>query len=281
MTYYSAKHSRKIVNLPTERSHRFSEFLERKKISQKRLAIKIVLCLLSLVLIYFFIYSPSFRYINLEISGNTNIPSSELEAKSWQYLGGFKWLIIPKNNTLFFNKNKLASNLNSNYSLESLEINSVNRQTLNLKLKEKVGQLIWVSQNKNYLLDLSGNITSEIQLASDSKLPLIYDQTNSSVNIRDQVVPLKIISLIQSIATNDLPYFGLKQLHLEHFKIDGPGASFIKVKTKEGPELHLGTNLVLEQQLNKLKASLESNKITELGNISYINLRVEDQVIYK
>ena len=96
------------------------------------------------------------------------------------------------------------------------------------------------------------------------------------------MINLDIIDLIIELFYNFESY-QVPLVEIESFKIPGPKANYLKVITKQGFEIHLNSILSLNNQLHKLKRSIEDRKIDvdRLNQIEYINLRIENQVIYK
>jgi len=143
------------------------------------------------------------------------------------------------------------------------------------------GRALWVTQGKNFLIDSNGIVIREVPNVDDSlkSAPIIHDLSNVNANTRDRVINEDLVNMTLDIKQNIASY-NVPAISIDHFAVDGRDASYIKLITPQNLEIHLTPKLTNEQQFLKLSSSLEANKI-DLSKIQYINLRVEDQVIYK
>lgn len=248
----------------------------------KKFVLRGLAILLFLYLIYFFFFSQYFALneININVQNN-EFNTTELLLNINKSLDNKLLLVFSRRNYFFFSNDYLQGELNKKYLIEELTIEKKPFHTLNINLKEKVANLVYLTGDQAYLIDLNGKILSLINdkiIIDEKKLIKIKDESNTEKKINDNILSPGLVGFIVNLNNNFSSY--IKSLNIASFAITSPEATFIKVITIEGPEIHLTDRQGLEDQLNKLKASLESEMIN-LKNVQYINLRIKDQVIYK
>ncbi len=263
------------------KSKRASEYLHEQAASLRHRVFLYLGLIAVIYLAYFLFYSDNFKIKHINISGSVNIPQEELEEIVKNSLAKNSWLIFPQDNYFLLSKKRLQKEFKKNYSLDELLIEKKSPQTLTISLTERTGQFIWVTNERIFLFDLKGVIFEEIpgRELVNTGMPIVYDNSNSEIAINDKVLTLDLINLISDVYQH-LESYNLPLIEIQSFKADSPKANFIKIATKQGFEIHLDTILSLSKQFFKLKRSLEEGKI-DLNKIEYINLRIENQVIYK
>jgi len=280
---------RKIINLKKWQSlsdkssksfRRINQFESEKRI--KKIVKRGLLILLIIYLGYLFFFSRYFAITNINIAvENSDFNITEFNNYLKEILNKKLLLIIPRNNYFLFSKKYIENELKKNYIVEELSLEKKFPKTLNIYFKERIANLLYQTNEKIYLIDLNGNINSQVGeriILNEKRIPKITDESNSDVILNQNVITPSLISLIIDLYQKFNDY--LPNLTIKSFKITSPNPTFVKVVTVQGPEIHLNDRLSLEEQLTKLKRSLESEMI-DLTKIQYINLRIKDQVIYK
>jgi hypothetical protein len=92
--------------------------------------------------LYFFLFSKSFKILTIHISGNQNIPLSELRTITNNYLNEKKWIILKNNNILIFPETGLAERIREKYIIEDIQISRNIPFELNIKIKEKLARVV-------------------------------------------------------------------------------------------------------------------------------------------
>lgn len=263
------------------RSLRISQYEQKQTKNKKVRSIYLIIFLVGGYLLYLTLFSPIFRLQYVNISGNESIPENELKELIFNQFKKRRGLILPNDNYFVFSEKKLRQQLEEIYNLKKLTIDRNNKNSLNINIEELPGRMLWITQGKTYLIDSNGIIIREILNMDDSlKLtPQINDLSNLNVNIRDHVINEDLVKLALEVKQK-LGEYNVPSISIERFAVDGRDATYVKLITPQKLEIHLSPKLPPEQQFLKLRRSLEENKI-DLTKIQYINLRVEDQVIYK
>lgn len=280
---------RKIINYqtwhdPANKRHRSfrSNSQETSDKLVKRVVLRGISLLLVIYLIYLLFFSHYFSLSNIQITVKTpDFNTNELNDYLKTALNKKFLFIFPRDNYFLFSKNYLEKQLNEKYIIEDLIINKIFPKTLTVSLREKVTNLLYQTADKIYLIDLNGRILAEVGeriIINEKGLIKIVDESNTTVAINQNILMPNLITLITNLNQKFNEYF--PNLSIAFYKITDPQSTFIKLVTTTGLEIHLNDRLGLEEQLTKLKRSLESGMV-DLTKIQYINLRIKDQVIYK
>ena len=230
---------------------------------------------------YLFFYSKYFRILYLNISRNSEVATEEVENFVWQALEQSRLGLFPGDNYFFVKTKRIQDKFDEQGLLVELEIKKKFPHTLNINLTDKLGQMIWISNEQFYILNLEGIIEKQLPIKDlvNVEVPVIYDSSNVLFDINQQLVNKQLVDLIlesyQTFTSYELPV-----IDLDYFKVDSPDSNYIKIVTKQGFEIHVNYLTSFGSQINKLKQSLLVGKI-DLNKVNYINLRVENQVIYK
>src|SRR3989344_685452 len=227
----------------------------------------------SISLSYIIFFSPAFEIKNIEILGNT-IDKDKLSS------------LLSSKNLLLLNIDALK---NSFLNTESRKITSIKKKfpnTLSIELKEVKPEVVWVTQNKGYLMDAEGKIYSEITGEDVEKnninnynilrhkyiyntVPIIYDKNNSLVNINKYILNEKNIRFIKEIYSNiniDIDYY---ELSLNDYSLEA--------LTSKGWKIILSLEDSAQDQLDRLSVILK-NEDTVGKIVDYIDLRYGDKV---
>jgi len=142
--YYKPK--RKLYNLPTaQRPMRQRQSPEPVKINTsiiKNIIGTIFFICAGIWFGYFFIFSPNFSIKNINITGNENIPITEIQEIINEQLDKKAIYAIGQRNILFFSKNDLISAIGERYIVENIKINKKLPFTLSVHLEEKLARVV-------------------------------------------------------------------------------------------------------------------------------------------
>lgn len=265
----------------TSRSFRGSDYYPSDK-KIKKIVFKGLFVILIIYLFYLLFFSHYLAINNIKITvKDPDFNTEELNNYLKEILNKKILLILPHDNYLFLTRNYLENELKNKYVIEELLIEKKFPNTLNINLKEKITNLLYQTNESIYLIDNQGKILSivgERIIINEKQLIKIIDESNTQININQNILTPSLINLIINLKEKFNDY--LKNLSILEFRIISPDARFVKIITSSDIEIHLNDRLSVEEQLEKLKKSLESEMI-DLSKIQYINLRVKGQVIYK
>ncbi len=234
--------------------------------------------------VWLFFYSPYFKIEKIEILGLEQIDKNEIKAIVDSQLFNRRFLIFRQSNIFIFDEKSLSKNINAKYFLNNLAINKDLPSTLIIQIKEKTSKLIWVTNNKNYYLDLSGTVIGEVAalptaetegVSSAKNLPIIYDESNKEVNIGEKVLEESRVLAVIELTERILQFTGVE---IDFYKLIN--GIELRAITKEGWYILFADDNI-ENQLKKLDLILKEKIKEKRKNLEYIDLRFEDRVYYK
>ncbi len=224
-------------------------------------------------LVYFIFLSGIFQVKNIILINNRSIILEEVE-RTLNPIYKKKLLNLEFNNILFFKSREAKNLLLENYPrLSSVEIKRKFPDTLEIKVQEREGIIVWDIGDKKYLIDEEGIAFSEC--LGESNLPNITDSKKLPVDLNSQVVNSDFVNFILQLSEK------LPKEDIFIGSIVVPESIYdIEIETKKGFKIFFDIRRSIDSQINKLRTLLE--KIgDEVNYIQYIDLRIENKVFYK
>lgn len=131
--------------------------------------------------IYFFFFSNFFYIRDIKILGTETIDKQEfLNIVNYQ-LEQKHYKIVPNRHILFFSKQDLEQRLYQEYLFSNLEIVKKLPDILEIRLKERQGSLVWVTNSNFYLMDYQGIIIKTLSRPKRKLLLPIFNITNQPI----------------------------------------------------------------------------------------------------
>jgi cell division septal protein FtsQ len=273
---------RKNYRNPFFKKSGFRNLKDRREKKTKMWRRKIVLFFLLAVAIgwvWFLFYSPYFKIEKVEISGLERIEKNEIKNIVDSQISNRRFLIFKQNNLFLFDKDFLFKSINAKYVLDGLIIEKKLPNALLIQIKEKNSKIIWVTNDKNYNLDLSGVIIGETAILPDPEteksLPVIYDDNNKEVAIGEKVLGEEQVSAVIEL-TEKISQF--TNVEIDSYKLINEKE--LRAIAKEGWYI-LFADSNIENQLKKLDLVLKEKIKDQRKSLEYVDLRFEDRVYYK
>jgi len=263
-------------------------FQKKKKRNYKAWLISLIVMAIVIVGVRFVTNSSKFIVTSVEVHGNKTIPESEIINLASQQLEKHRFLFLPQVNIFFFNTDKLEKEINKLYILANVNITKKYFNTIQIEIEETITSLVWLNDTNAYYLDLKGIVVSEVRSTNSNEenivrsqvmqqgLPIIYDQNNNEVKIDQKILSIETIQNILEI--NEL--LGQNNIDIDFYQIDAEDDTNIIVTTLSGYLIYFSTDLEIINQINNLTALLDE-KIENIGEIEYIDLRYGKKVFYK
>lgn len=242
--------SGKVFNPPQEKTkRRFPKFLK----------IFFLILILAGILGYIFFYS-SFFQIKKVVADNPALTEEFLN----QYRG---------QNIILLSTKKVQQEVTQKLPyIENIKVIRGLPDTLRIETKTYQPELIWQTQNHQYSVDSGGLVIGETNGLSD--LPIIRDNKNLPVQIKQPVVSQNFIEFIKKIQTRFIDKVGFKITYFEVnetiFQVDA--------LTDQGWLVKFDTTRSIDDQLDVLTKLLAERK-DEIHE--YVDVRVEGRVYYK
>jgi len=274
-------HSKRPASWLRPKSKRPGQYLLEEAVRLRKKVGYLLFAALLIVLVYFFFYSSYFRFENYDLKTTNDLVSEEVRKVVNDILNDHLLFILPQNNYFLLSKGSFEKKFQQHFSLKEIKINKKFPGKLELEVLEKSEQAIWVTNERFFIIDLKGQVIREISsdISANTFAPRIYDLSNDKIEPGEKINNDRLLDLIYNL-NSQFSSYELPAIELDYFKVDSPNVNYVKLVTKQGFEIHLNTILPLAKQIYKLKQSLLAGKI-DLKEIIYINLRINDQVIYK
>jgi len=240
---------------------------EKKYYLSRRFVLIVVLCIISVLLIWFLFFSSYFKIKKIIISGSLN---PEVEAEINRFQG---------KNILLFRTAKVEKNLaQKQTSIASLEIYKGIPDILKVKVNVRIPKIAWQSGDKTYLIDKKGVVFELGQGTAVTErgepIPTIVDTKEVSLELGRQIVTEYFVKFILDLTKDFSAKIGA---NIQAIKI-GETTFQIEVETDQGWRVYLDTTRDLNNQLTALRKILDQyrDQIHE-----YVDLRVEGRAYYK
>ncbi|MFW0862346.1 MAG: cell division protein FtsQ/DivIB [Candidatus Komeilibacteria bacterium] len=251
--------------------------LLRKKVSMY------LIYIFTFLIIYTLFFSFVFKIEYIKVVGNDSINTQEIEDIIWQAADKNIFLIFSRNNYWLLSTDYLLESVEKQFAFEDITITKKFPDTISLHVIERMGRLVWKTGPDYYVVDARGVITrrlTEMRLVTSGDIPVIVNKAENEVLIGDTILSESMIANILDAYAYYNEYIDRDGLRFDRFEIDSDEAGFYKIITRDGLEIHMNDESTAITQLSKLKRVVDSQNIN-FNNLSYINLRVENQVIYK
>ncbi len=216
------------------------------------------------ILIYFTFISNIFSLKEIQISGNSNIETQSIEN------------LIPKGqNLLLINSQQIQTKIIEQIpEIRSVKIYKGIPSAVKIIIEENSPNLVWLTQNKSYLINDKGVAYREIADYNMLTIPTIVDHKNVPILINQKVVSDNFVSFLQKINDNitEKTNLEVKDYYIEETTVD------LYLVAKDNIIVKFDTLRDSEQQLENLKIVLMEKK-DEIKE--YVDLRINGWVYYK
>lgn len=243
--------------------------------------------------------SGKFDIQNIGVYGTESIPPEDIQFITESFLNERRFLLLNNKKQFLFNPTMLQETLSNTYAFESLDI-SLENQTLLIHVKEKLSQLIWVSGEEEYLVDLEGRIirplfeeelqqlkeVGPVEEESEEKpeknqllkqLPKFIDINNAPIQTGQLVLsPEEVEGTFRF--TNHLSAQGIETMN--QIRIDRLAGRWMSLQTELGFDILFDPAQDTDLQAANLETLLRDT-INEPSSLTYIDLRFGDHVYFK
>jgi cell division septal protein FtsQ len=246
---------------------------------KKRLGIFIGILILAGV-VYFVIYASCFEIKKIAVSGSEDIDvTNKIQIITKNELVGYRNLVIPKNNILFFDKNSLEKKLRENLVLEKLVIKKQLFNTLKIEAEEKLPAVLWDNNGEYFYIDKQGVAIGAVKWEEVKyDLPMVSRGTTTSVVINTKLLDEQNVSFIREAIEKMRARFSDWQIRVAVAQdITNREIYFY---TTEGWYVILNTEKDIDKQLDNLEELLKQ-KLLDRKGLEYIDLRLEEKIFYK
>jgi cell division septal protein FtsQ len=249
---------------------------------------------------WFVAFSPAFRITDIQVRGTDRIPSWEVQDAVAELLKERRWLLLPKTSVLVISEENIVDTLNERFVLESLDVTKRPPHTLLIELRERVSAvLLQLPDGSQGLIDLGGAVTrlykaeeaidvipklgpslDEQQGRSRAQYPVLYDDKNEKLELRDQAVRAETVQTVIELPKLFDARFG-RAPYITETHIDGMTSQTLRVVTSEGWAIYLDASGNVSEQLGNAQTILKNKVGGDRPNLDYIDVRFGDKIFFK
>lgn len=266
--------------------------IREKKIKRKKKIFLRIFILFIFLLVSFLVCLnlPFMKFDSFVLTDNKVLTEDEVSSFMKENLSGRLYLVLPKNNMVFFDRNKLEQDLKDRFSrIQNLKFYR-NGHTLVIKVKEYEGSYLWCGvefskESDCYLLDSSGHIFDKSPYFSGSAYVRFYGPSGSSM---ENVIGQEFVNendFNQYIEMMDsLSYLGFE---VSRFVVLSEKQIDIHVDTGTNEaHIYMYHDEKFAKRINDLALSLTKEPLlaeanNKFVNLEYLDIRFDDKIYYK
>jgi len=132
------------------------------QVFSKRTAIGGLLALTIAIAAWYLIWSPAFRIKDIAVSGASPAVEQPLRDLLGRYLTGRQFLVLPRDNVFFFNKDAAQREIGRSFFLDELKLELKMPGKLTVRLKERSLKAVLLTAGRFLALDQSGMVLREL-----------------------------------------------------------------------------------------------------------------------
>lgn len=235
----------------------------------------------------FLFYIPSLRISNISISGLNSDDEVELRAEVISAISARKYLIIPEDHLIFFNKERVKSLLAKKFRVKDYELETDFPSSLKILVTERTTWAVWCPANlvtkppsgglvTCLLVDKDGIAFSESLGFSGTAILKIIDAREEDF-LGKNILPEESFKKISYIIEN-VPIKAGEEIGTINIK--SSGKTYL-LYVKSGWYMLIDDETDAERALENLSLALDSEIKEKRKNLEYIDLRFSDKVFYR
>ena len=235
---------------------------------------------------------------NIKISGNRVVDTADIERVAEDNISAYYMWLFPKTNFLIFPKEKIISDLSSNFKrLKSVLIDVDEVKTMNIVVTEYEGKYLWCgnepvivevdTDQKCYFTDSDGYIFDEAPYFSGDSYFRFYGKTDEVKEIptgsyfrKNDFI--KISSFVENLKKINLKPAGL------YIQDNGDIDVYLSsdITPPGGPKIMVNIDSDFEKVIENLQSAITTDPLmsdfkNKYSSLNYIDLRFGNKVYYK
>jgi len=257
---------------------------KRRRAMKRQILFAILLAILILGILALIIYGlhrPEVRIQKVDTTELTFIKNDQvLNIAKENMSGSYLWFVMPRDNFIFYPKNKIKSDLLNTFpSIQSIDISRVDIHSLLISIKEKTPQYLWCEDSLSdksecFYTDHNGFVFSPVSLL-DSKAYVylfgreIESKENTGYLFADSQLFNKIIK-VKDILNNTSPVVSIAHM-------DNQDISF---KLKNGIDVYVDMSKDVDETINRLNVFF-AGEHKPINQLEYIDARFGPKLFFK
>lgn len=254
-------------------------------------------------LLYLFGFASFWNLREVQVSGLQFMSGEDIVKAAEKEMAGHRYLIFSERNRLFFNPDHLKKVLGEEFSFAELKV-VVERGAVVIEVKERVSQVLWMTNDIAYFVDVYGTIIRALpnedavllvwhgsnqprfngqivegpypRLAYLSSLPLIAVEDDAEAVPGDDVLTLGAMAGIIAMDGR------LKErgLIVQQFAVEHKDSVWAKALVTEGFDILFDAAGDIESQVGYLTTVLDKS-VPDRALLDYVDVRFGDHVYFK
>jgi len=235
--------------------------------------------------VYFFLFTDYYYIREIRMLGLNTVSKEDVHKVIDQYINEKYFSTIPQKQIFLFPDKKLEEDLYQKFVFANIKILKKMPDILEIRLSERIGTIIWISEKKYYLIDDQGIVIKTLtKPKSNLELPIFNIEPNLSqkpgdpeLEINPEETELNEQSEIE-VSEEELDQ-DVKEIIERINKENLTKYPFFSDISNKG--VNLGVNVIEESQIAQIKQVIDSLKQTNFI-IDQIKLNlVSNQIIFK
>lgn len=234
--------------------------------------------------VYILFFSTSLQISSIEIIGSKNIEKQLILDKVSAELSGEYLGYIKKNNLLLVKNRKIEKEILAQFKdLRNVEISRKFPNSLNVKVVERISELILCGNDSCFIIDENGQAYNRVDFSNRGnrgELLVVTDESKREIKEGEIILNQDYIKYAQGIEKN---IFEILNLEVENnFRTPSLISKDMRIRVKEGWGIFFSQNISLEKETEMLKLALEKKiEPKQRLNLEYIDLRIDNKIYYK
>ncbi len=233
-----------------------------------------------LFLIWLILASPWLRIKQVEVSGLTRLPETEVQNIVWEQTQARHWLVFRETNVFLFQKQEAEMRISAAYNFASVEVAKKLFGSIAVKIGERPYDFIFQQGSDYRYASSDGHVINEAAVSEEDKgRYLLLENKNPQIaNMIGDKGRLEISpELLDFIMELGEMISAKPEIKPERFIIDQE-ANTVKVKLLEGPTVLFNSKASPASQLDYLLAIKQERLGDNFSRINYIDLRYGEKI---
>ncbi|GBE16804.1 cell division protein FtsQ [bacterium BMS3Abin15] len=237
------------------------------------------------VVIYILIFSLFLRVNYLNLEGVEELEYEKVYNKLESLLDGKYLWIFPKDNFLLVLSGKIKKELAGEFKkIRQVEVEKNFPDTINVKIEERESLILWCSKGPCYIIDEQGYAYAwadfESREIKENNLVRLVDMSAKPIDIGEKILDEDYVKFVTEIREKLKRELNIKIS--DEYSTTTKLSEVIKINTNDGWDIHLSSQIPLDQSIRTLKTFLEQKITDEIKKeLEYVDLRVENKIYYK
>lgn len=284
------------------------EYLKKKR-NKKLLKYGFILfsTIFFIVSVVYIFHQSSIRISKIELTGKLFVKEKDIEEKSLEFISGSYLWLFPKNNILLYPRKALEKYLKNSFKrIDTININTKNFHTLEIKIMERKPEALWCTENipiETNLENQASSTTSQDASHSKQKEKCYFMDSNSTIfaeapefsgdayfryyGLVDNGSPIGTEYIASTTQFRDITEFVsfVRELSIKPLYIVAKEKGEFSMVISGGGKIYFDTKVPISTIKENLEALLRTEPLTPKPNrdlpIDYIDLRYGNKLFYK